>query len=100
MYLTNSRVGFAMPMQAQNVQFKGAEKVAKVVTDVVKGAVKKPELTKKAAAAALVTASTVLAMINGKAPAQSKALDKTNLEVCQQNLNLQQTQHCQNQVPF
>lgn len=84
MNLSVSRVGFAMPMQAQNVQFKGAEKVAKVVTDVVKGAVKKPELTKKAAAAALVTASTVLAMINGKAPAQSKALDKTNLEVCMQ----------------
>ena len=40
MNLSVSRVGFAMPMQAQNVQFKGAEKVAKVVTDVVKAVVK------------------------------------------------------------
>jgi hypothetical protein len=82
MNLSVSRVGFAMPMQSQNVQFKGAEKAAKVFTDVVKEVVEKPDMAKKVAAVAAVTAGTVLAMINGKAPV--KALDKTNYEACLQ----------------
>jgi hypothetical protein len=69
-------------MQSQNVQFKGAEKAAKVFTDVVKEVVKKPDMAKKVAAVAAVTAGTVLAMINGKAPV--KPLDKTSYEACLQ----------------
>ena len=82
MNLSVSRVGFAMPMQNQNVQFKGTEKVARVVTDVVKDVIEKPEVAKKVAAVAAVTAGTVLAMINGKAPV--KAFDKTNYDACMQ----------------
>ena len=74
MYLTNSRVGFAMPMQNSNVQFKGVEKIIEKVT--------KPEVLSKALAGVAVTAGTVLAMVNGKVtkPVKSvKPLDKTNL---------------------
>jgi hypothetical protein len=44
MNLSVSRVGFAMPMQSQNVQFKGMEKtIQKAVTNTIKKTVKNPE---------------------------------------------------------
>ena len=79
MNLSVSRVGFAMPMQQSNVQFKGAEKV---VTNTVKKVIEKPEVIKMAATTALVSAATVLAMVNGKASV--KALDKTDFNACMQ----------------
>ena len=71
MYLTNSRVGFAMPMQNSNVQFKGVEKIIEKVT--------KPEVLSKALAGVAVSAGTVLAMVNGRVTKPVKPLDKTNL---------------------
>ena len=79
MNLSISRVGFAMPMQAQNVQFRGKEIV--LATNAIKEVLKNPEVrTKTALALATVATGTILAMQNGKAP--TTILDKTNLEAC------------------